>query len=886
MNPIHETDLKSIFSWPASLWLILYYIRNKDTIWKWKERELHDRNKIYDWTYDFMVILWLVKDYENWSLILTQSWLDIYEIIKEYDKNDEKIFFYWITIDSKLDEYYTSIYQKLWEQKLNKLKNIFSNLIVNTKWYNLIKEVLEKDNNIWKWDLYKKLAEKLEVATATLSNRVPSMLQLCNIFSLININKWKYSIANKNYTNYIKEPEQEYNSKQNLHSNNSSMEKLTSQESLLLISLLTKPFSILYWVSWTWKSRVVKELWRKIYWDNYSSYFHKEAVPPNWFDDSEIIWRYNEIEKYQEGSFIKHLEKAIKDPDNNYVYLLDEMNLSHIEQYMAQYLSAIEDLNNWNTWINVGKIDSLTDQNTYNSNQKEKNEFYQFSLNDDPDIKLSKRDWSLEKWDIFIRWELTTETWEIILESNKTPTDFYRNLMRYFIDNYEWVEKVFKKIDDWKFWEYANADDYEEYNGYYYKMALNTLNKIKEIKKISSELDINLMDNIKFTFKKIENWDLNYEYNNLDYYVVTNLNYTSFDSYIVNNKRIWKIIINNKNFDVESIKDDIYIKALEYYIDEYLIKKNKEIKISDYLSDEEDNYKFNHNYNWYYFYIDSTINWKIKYFYDLVKHYSPDLLKWVVFYLDKEKTINNSEVPTETNNWILYFYGKHWDIIWKSLKLPNNFFVVWTINLDETTKSISPKVVDRASIIELNDLDNFLFITDNNKYDLSVFDNTPTNIDYNKIIQIRNDILALKWVVDLPKWVSINNNNQEILNKLYNFLKIFKLHFSYRTLKEIIIFVNIWTSLWLDENKLFDLAILQKILPKLNWIIDNNFKLYSKEKCLWYNFDSFEDNSILWEYKNILEDWLINQDLINTNLKLKRMQQFFDTYQNVNYFLS
>jgi hypothetical protein len=29
------------------------------------------------------------------------------------------------------------------------------------------------------------------------------------------------------------------------------------------------------------------------------------------------------------------------------------MNLSHIEQYFAQYLSAVEDLDNGNAWINI-----------------------------------------------------------------------------------------------------------------------------------------------------------------------------------------------------------------------------------------------------------------------------------------------------------------------------------------------------------------------------------------------------------------------------------------------------------------------------------------------------------------------------------------------------
>jgi len=144
------------------------------------------------------------------------------------------------------------------------------------------------------------------------------------------------------------------------------IENLTSQESLLLLSLLTKPFSILYWVSWTWKSRVVKELWKKMYWEDYKKYFHKEAVPPNWFDETEVLWRYNEIEKYKEWSFIKHLEKAIKDQEHNYVYLLDEMNLSHIEQYFAQYLSAIEELNSDNAWIHVWEKEIEVEKNEMN----------------------------------------------------------------------------------------------------------------------------------------------------------------------------------------------------------------------------------------------------------------------------------------------------------------------------------------------------------------------------------------------------------------------------------------------------------------------------------------------------------------------------------------
>jgi len=463
------------------------------------------------------------------------------------------------------------------------------------------------------------------------------------------------------------------------------------------------------------------------------------------------LGRYNEIEKYKEWSFIKHLEKAIKDQDHNYVYLLDEMNLSHIEQYFAQYLSAIEELNSDNAWIHVWEVLDLDENNS--------NKIYTFHLNEQFNIELSKRDWSWKKWDEFIRALLLSESGEVIIESNKTPTDFYRLLMRYFIDNYEDIDSVFNKIDDWKFWNYANNDDYEEYNGYYYKMALNTLNKIKEIKKIASNLDENILNNIIFTFRK----------NNIN-----------------DNKIIKKSIIEHKN--------------------------------------------------------------------------------------------------------------KKWEVIWKSLKIPKNLFVVGTINLDETTKSISPKVVDRANLIEFNDLEDFLFIKDNNKYDLEFLDNIFNEIDFDKILKIREYIANFKWnLSEFDKKYLLSKNIQDSLNKLYQFLKVFKLHFSYRTLKEIIIFINIWKELlnWKNiENKLFDIAVMQKVLPKLNWIIDYNFKLYykkdDKDYHLSYDINNIDNNSVLKEFENIIKDWFYNENdnFKNSSIKLKRMQQFFDTYQNVNYFLS
>jgi hypothetical protein len=112
-----------------------------------------------------------------------------------------------------------------------------------------------------------------------------------------------------------------------------------------------------------------------------------------------------------------------------------------------------------------------------------------------------------------------------------------------------------------------------------------------------------------------------------------------------------------------------------------------------------------------------------------------------------------------------------------------------------------------------------------------------------------------------------------------------------------LIFIQIWKELlkdeWIEnlENRLFDIAIIQKVLPKLNWVIDYNLKLHFEDKdhknnkYLWYDI---EDSLLDKKIKNSINKWFYQnkEDFINSTIKLKRMQQFFDTYQNINYFLS
>ena len=67
-------------------------------------------------------------------------------------------------------------------------------------------------------------------------------------------------------------------------------------------------------------------------------------VQPGWYDPSPLLGYVNPIQdsSYRSAPFLDILLRAASDPDRPYVAILDEMNLSHPEQYLAPILSAME----------------------------------------------------------------------------------------------------------------------------------------------------------------------------------------------------------------------------------------------------------------------------------------------------------------------------------------------------------------------------------------------------------------------------------------------------------------------------------------------------------------------------------------------------------------
>ena len=66
-------------------------------------------------------------------------------------------------------------------------------------------------------------------------------------------------------------------------------------------------------------------------------------VGANWTDNTNIVGYYNVItEEYQSTPAYELIITAQNDQDNPYFLILDEMNLSHVERYFSDFLSAIE----------------------------------------------------------------------------------------------------------------------------------------------------------------------------------------------------------------------------------------------------------------------------------------------------------------------------------------------------------------------------------------------------------------------------------------------------------------------------------------------------------------------------------------------------------------
>jgi 5-methylcytosine-specific restriction protein B len=138
---------------------------------------------------------------------------------------------------------------------------------------------------------------------------------------------------------------------------------------------------------------------------------------------------------------------------------------------------------------------------------------------------------------------------------------------------------------------------------------------------------------------------------------------------------------------------------------------------------------------------------------------------------------------------------------------PKTLFIIGTVNIDETTYMFSPKVLDRANTIEFrvdeNNIKSFFDLP--SKVDLSILDSKGTSMAKH-FLEIAADNQIKK-----------DDEYTDTFVKFFNELKKIGAEFGYRTAVEMLLLIkklNIISKI--SKNESIDIAVMQKLLPKLH----------------------------------------------------------------------
>jgi len=152
---------------------------------------------------------------------------------------------------------------------------------------------------------------------------------------------------------------------------------------------------------------------------------------------------------------------------------------------------------------------------------------------------------------------------------------------------------------------------------------------------------------------------------------------------------------------------------------------------------------------------------------------------------------------------------------------PKNLFIIGTVNIDETTYMFSPKVLDRANVIEFriseSEITNYLSLPAN--LDMSRFINQGSKQGYGAA-------MAKDFLDKTKENANSTIPTQNTLVLFFNQLRKCGAEFGYRSASEINRLISILDTLTKDNMKwdekdisvddFIDIAIMQKLLPKLH----------------------------------------------------------------------
>ena len=153
----------------------------------------------------------------------------------------------------------------------------------------------------------------------------------------------------------------------------------------------------------------------------------------------------------------------------------------------------------------------------------------------------------------------------------------------------------------------------------------------------------------------------------------------------------------------------------------------------------------------------------------------------------------------------------------RRLYLPPNVYFTGSVNVDETTHVFSPKVLDRAFVVE-SDMPDF----DSYAEHVANSNGEADDIDVEKI---KRDLTHDGGFIGKEKsvifeFLKSNDNVMENLKQYNSALKDSGFEFGYRVFDEIVLFLAESSAMEeiveIDETTAFDLAVKMKVLPKIH----------------------------------------------------------------------
>lgn len=195
------------------------------------------------------------------------------------------------------------------------------------------------------------------------------------------------------------------------------------------------------------------------------------------------------------------------------------------------------------------------------------------------------------------------------------------------------------------------------------------------------------------------------------------------------------------------------------------------------------------------------------------------------------------------------------------ISLPKNLFIIGTMNVDETTYMFSPKVLDRANVIE------FKADTEN----IRTFLEAGSYVDRNSLTH-KGKEYGESFVEEAKSKTPTKSQDDQVINDLVNFFKSLKkvnAEFGFRTASEINRYINFALKNGLSIEDAVDSAILQKLLPKLH---GSRKKLTPVLTTLWNLCLMKEDYKEEYDLESRDEPLDLNND---SDIKINRKLEIF-----------